>query len=194
MRYVSCLTVSAMAGALVVPPAFAADVRAIANTDLNYKIEVPSTCRVEEGPGTLESICSPDLDAEKSKALPAASALLLELDAERVPADAKAAYGEPEFRQELPEAVCGEADNPKVKITDLARAADGDRVTWTATVVCPEITFLGLAERTASVRYVMSPAARYRLMARVPSADLAATKAVRDAFLASFAITPPKAP
>lgn len=168
-----------------------ADTRAYTSTELNYSVALPATCKVEEGPGTLEAVCSPDLDAGKSQAAVAASALLLELDSERVPADAKA-YDEADFRQELPEAVCGEANNIKVKIADVVRAVDGNRTTWTATVTCPEIKFLRLAERTAAVRYVIMPAFRYRLMARVPSADKAATQATRDAFLASFAITAPK--
>jgi hypothetical protein len=172
------------------PPAFA-ETKTFASTELNYSIALPATCKVEEGPGTLEAVCNPDLNAEKSQAAVAASALLLELDAERVPPEAKA-YEESEFRHELPEAVCGEADSPKVKITDVVRAADGNRATWTATVTCPEIKFLGLTERVANVRYVIAPGFRYRMMARVPSADAAATKSTRDAFLASFTTTAPK--
>jgi hypothetical protein len=172
------------------PPA-TAETRTFTSAELNYTVALPSTCKIEEGPGTLEAVCSPDLNAEKSLASVAASALLLELDSERVPAEAKP-YDEADFRQDLPEAVCGEADSIKVKITDVVRAVDGNRTIWTATVTCSAIKFLGLAERTAAVRYIMTPGFRYRLMARVPSADKAATQATRDAFLASFAVTSPK--
>jgi hypothetical protein len=167
----------------------AADMKTVTNSELNYSIAVPSSCRLEEGPGTLEAVCSPDLTPDRSLVAAAASALLLEIDAEKVPADAKSPYGEAEFRQELPEAVCGEAEPTKVRIVDLGRATDGDRTTWSANVVCAEIKFLGLPERTASVRYVMLPTARYRLMTRVPSPALTETQTVRDAFLASFKIT-----
>jgi hypothetical protein len=168
-----------------------AETKTFTSTELNYSVALPATCKIEEGPGTLEAVCSPDLNADKSQAAVAASALLLELDAERVPPEAKA-YEDTDFRHELPEAVCGEADSPKVKIADMVRTADGNRATWTATVTCPEIKFLGLAERIANVRYEIAPGFRHRLMARVPSADAAATKAARDAFLASFSTTTPK--
>jgi hypothetical protein len=174
--------------------AVAGDTKTITSPDLNYTIAMPATCRLEEGPGTLEAICSPDLDAAKSQVAVAASALLLELDAERVPPDVKAPYGEKEFQQELPESVCGEEDATKVRLADIKRAGDDARVTWTATVTCPEIKFLGLSERTAAVRYIITPAFRYRLMTRTPSSTLAETQAARDAFMASFAITGAKAP
>ena len=191
------LSLSARSGLLVGLLAMAtassvqAETRTYTSTELNYSVALPTTCKVEEGPGTLEAICSPDLNAEKSQAAVAASALLLELDSERVPVDAKA-YDEADFRQELPEAVCGEADNIKVKIADVVRAADGNRTTWTATVTCPEIKFLGLTERAATVRYVIMPGFRHRMMTRVPAADKTATQTTRDAFFASFAVPAPK--
>ena len=59
--------------------------RVIDNADLRYSVTVPSECRTEEGPGTLEAICAPDFDEAKSAELPAAAAFLLEVDAERAP-------------------------------------------------------------------------------------------------------------
>jgi hypothetical protein len=182
------------AAALPGTAAQAADTRTITNTELNFSVTLPASCRIEEGPGTIEAVCSPDLDPSKSLVASAASALLLELDYERVPAAVKAVYGEVEFRQELPEAVCGESEPTKVGIADFKRTDDGDRVIWTAMVTCPDIKFLGLSERTANVRYITTPAFRYRLMARTPSIDLPATQATRDAFLSSFTINGSKAP
>ena len=166
----------------------AAKPRVIDNADLKYSVTVPGECRVEEGPGTFEAICSPDFDEAKSAELPAAAALLLEVDAERVPADAKS-YGEAEFRAEIPEAVCGDSDPIKIKLTNLKESKDGGVSTFSANVACPEIKFLGLAERSAEVRYVISSGFRYRLMARALSSDKAAVKSAVDGFLQSFKST-----
>lgn len=159
--------------------------RTIDNADLKYSVVVPGECRIQEGPGTLEAICAPDFDEAKSAEMAPALALLLEVDAERVPADAKA-YGEKEFRQELPEAVCGEADDIKIKVANVKVAKDGVATVYSATVTCPEIKFLALGERSAEVRYVMQPGFRYRLMARALSSDNTAVKAAVDSFLQSF--------
>ena len=173
-----CLYLAATAPVLAKP-------RLIDNVDLKYTVSVPAECRVEEGPGTLEAICAADFDEAKSAELPAAAALLLEIDAERVPADAKP-YGETEFRREVPETVCGDGDNLKVKLANLKIAKDGDASIFTTSVTCPEIKFLGLAERTAEVRYVIAPAFRYRLMARALSSDWPAVKPATESFLQSF--------
>lgn len=159
--------------------------RVIDNADMRYSVSVPAECRLEEGPGTLEAICAPDFDEAKSAELAAAGALLLEVDAERVPTDAKA-YAETDFRHEVPEAVCGDADGPKVKLANVKASKVGDSDVFTATVTCPEIKFLGLAERTAEVRYVMASGFRYRLMARTLSSDWAGVKAASEGFLQSF--------
>jgi hypothetical protein len=174
-------------GLAILEPALAKP-RTIDNTELKYSITVPSECRVEEGPGTLEAICSPDFDEAKSAELSAAGALLLEIDAEAVPSDAKP-YGEADFKLEVPEAVCGESDTTKVKLTDVKTAKDGAATVLSAAVTCPEIKFLGLGERQAQVRYVMQPGFRYRLMARVLTSDASKVKAATDSFFASFKTT-----
>lgn len=161
--------------------------RTIENTELRYTITVPGECRTEEGPGTLEAICSPDFDEAKSAEMAAAGALLLEIDAEAVPTDAKP-YGEADFRQEVPEAVCGESDTMKVKLTDVKSAKDDGATTFSAQITCPEIRFLGLGERQAQVRYVIQPGFRYRLMSRVPTADVSKVKAAIESFFSSFKI------
>jgi hypothetical protein len=167
--------------------------RVIENADLKYSVTIPGECRTEEGPGTLEVICSPDFDEAKSAELAAAGALLLEVDAEQVPADAKP-YGDAEFRREAPEAVCGDSDTTKVKMADVKEAKEGPATVFAATVACPEIKFLGLPERQAQVRYIIGPKFRYRLMARSLVSDAEKTKAAVASFLASFKATGDKAP
>lgn len=178
-------------GLFVISGPVAARPRAIDNAELKYSIAIPSECRLQEGPGTLEAVCSPDFDEAKSAELPAATSLLLEVDAEHVPADAKV-YGEAEFKGELPEAVCGESDSIKVKLANVSRVMEGATQTFTASVTCPAIKFLGLAERSAEVRYVIASGFRYRLMARALSSDAAAVSTVIDSFMKSFKITEEK--
>lgn len=155
------------------------------NAELKYRIELPGECRHFEGPGTLEAVCAPDLDPKASADIPAAAALLLEIDAEAVPADAKA-YSLAEFRDELPDAVCGESDAAKVALAGVAESKSADTTTYSAVIDCPPIAFLGLPERTAEARYVVAPGMRYRLMARVPVGDKAKAKPAIDAFFSSF--------
>ncbi len=162
--------------------------RTIENVELKYTVIVPGECRTEEGPGTLEAICAPDFDEAKSAEMSAAAALLLEVDGEAVPADAKP-YGEADFRQEVPEAVCGESDTNKVKLTDVKTSkADGGTI-FSANIACPEIRFLGLGERQGQVRYVMQAGFRYRLMARALTSDAAKVKPAIESFFASFKTT-----
>ncbi len=181
------LTTATLGALLVSVASWRADAapRTVENADLKYSVSIPSECRVEEGPGTLEAICAPDFDEAKSVELPAATALLLEVDGERVPADAKP-YGEAEFRREAPEAVCGDGESQKVKLTNFKETRESDARVFTASVVCPDVKFLALAERTADVRYVIAPGFRYRLMARALSSDRPAVKAASDSFLQSF--------
>ena len=67
------------------PSALAQHPRPLTNADLKYTIAIPSECRLDEGPGTLEAICSADLDEAKAAEMPKAKAFLLEIDAEAVP-------------------------------------------------------------------------------------------------------------
>jgi hypothetical protein len=165
--------------------------------ELRYSVELPNGCRHDEGPGTLDAICSPDLDPEKSAAASAAVALVLEVGVEPVPADAGAApaelaqrYGEAQFKEELAEAICGESDRAKVKIDNPKQVLEAARVVYTAGVTCPEIKFLGLGERRAMVQFVIAPGLRYRLMARALTEDFEKRKEAVDAFFASFRILP----
>jgi hypothetical protein len=165
--------------------------------ELRYSVELPNGCRHDEGPGTLDAICSPDLDPEKSAAASAAVALVLEVGVESVPADAGAPpaelaqrYGEAQFKEELAEAICGESDRAKVKIDNPKQVLEAARVVYTAGVTCPEIKFLGLGERRAMVQFVIAPGLRYRLMARALTEDFEKRKEAVDAFFASFRILP----
>lgn len=150
-----------------------------------FSISLPTPCRHEMGPGTLEAICAVDLDVEKGKEIQAAASILLEVDFEVTPPDAKA-FTETEFRQELPESVCGEGDTKRVRLEDVKATTDGDRTTFFARVICPELRFLGLGERHAEARTVITPKSRFRLMARYPAEDVDMAKPLAKAFFESF--------
>jgi hypothetical protein len=173
------------------------DTKTFEVAEFRYSVELPKGCRHDEGPGTLDAICSPDLDPEKSAAASAAVALVLEVGVESVPADAGAPpaelaqrYGEAQFKEELAEAICGESDRAKVKVDNAKQVLEAARVMYTAGVTCPEIKFLGLGERRAMVQFVIAPGLRYRLMARAQTEDFEKRKEAVDAFFASFRILP----
>jgi len=165
------------------------------NPEYRYSVALPAGCRHEEGPGTLEAVCSAELDPEKSAEASATSSLVMEVTAEPMPDDAgkspsalEQKFGEGEFRQELPETVCGEADDGRVKIDNLAKAVEETRVVYTANVTCPGIKFLALGERRATARYFITPGLRYRLMARALTEDYEQRKEAIDAFFSSFKV------
>jgi hypothetical protein len=175
----------------------AEDTKTFEVAEFRYSVELPKGCRHDEGPGTLDAICSPDLDPEKSAAASAAVALVLEVGVESVPADAGAPaaelaqrYGETQFKEELAESICGEPDRAKVKVDSAKQVLQETRVMYTAGVTCPEIKFLGLGERRAMVQFVIAPGLRYRLMARAQTEDFEKRKEAVDAFFASFRILP----
>ncbi len=181
-----------LAGSAVAMPAAAAT-KTFENAEQRYVVALPEACTHVAGPGTLEAICSPDLDAGKSAGLVAATAFLLEVDSEPVPADAPE-LTEAEFRQEIPDQVCGEADATKVQLTSVGSRAEVAGANFSADVVCPEVRFLRLPERRAQVRYRTAKGMRYRLLARAPAGDWDKVKDVADAFFASFKTTPQKSP
>lgn len=185
-------------GLLVCAPTVgSAETRTFESAQHRYAVALPAGCRHEEGPGTLDAVCSPDLDAEKSAKVSMAAALVLEVAVEAVPADAgksqadlAQAYGETQFKDELPEAVCGEPERSRVKIAGVKQVLEEVRVVYTADVICPEIRFLALGERRASVRYLITPGLRYRLMARALKEDFEQRKETVDAFFSSFRLLP----
>jgi hypothetical protein len=170
--------------------------KAFENPKFHYAVSLPAGCRHDVGPGTLDAVCSPEFDPEKSATASAASAVVLEVSTEAVaddegktPADLAQRYSEPQFKAELPEAVCGESDNARVKIDNVKQVLEDARVVYTADVVCSEIKFLGLGERQAVVQFVITPGLRYRLMARALKEDFEQKKPSIDAFMASFQVT-----
>lgn len=172
-------------------------IKSFESPELRYRVSLPAGCRHEEGPGTIDAICSVELDAEKSAGVDAASALVLEVGAERVPEDAgipaadlAQRYGEAQFKDELPEAICGEPDKARVKVANVKQVLEEARVAYTADVTCPEIKFLGLGERGAMAQFLITPGMRYRLMARALKEDFDQRKDAVDAFFSSFRILP----
>jgi hypothetical protein len=162
-----------------------------------FAVTVPSACRHEEGPGTLDTVCSPDLDAAKSAEADAAASLVLSAGAESVPADAgklpadlALGFSEDNFKAELPEAVCGSADRIRVKIENVKQVLQADRVIYSADVLCSEEKFVGIGDRQAAVQVLVTPGVRYRLMARAPKDEFEQHKALVDAFLSSFRVLP----
>ena len=175
----------------------AGDTKAFESAKFHYGVALPAGCRHDEGPGTLDAVCAADLDPEKSAQASPATALVLEVGVEPVPADGGTAasdlaqrYGETHFKEEPAEAVCGESDRAKVKIDGAKQVLEEARVVYTAGVLCPEIKFLGLGERRALVRFLITPGMRYRMMARALKDDFDKRKETVDAFFASFRVLP----
>src|SRR3990170_2759232 len=132
------LVVAATLSAL---PAFAqtspAATQAFENAKFHYNVSLPVGCRHDEGPGTLEAVCSPEFDAEKSATASAAASMVLEVstevvadDAGKPPADLAQRYGEAQFKEELPEAVCGESDKARIKISNTKQVLEKTRVVY----------------------------------------------------------------
>jgi len=162
-----------------------------------YAVKLPAGCRQEEGPGTIDAVCSTEFDAEKSAEASAVSSLVFEVGAEIVADDTgkaapalAAGYGEESFKGELPEAVCGESDRTRVKIENVKQVLEEARVAYTADVLCSEIKFLGLSERRAAVKFLVTPGVRYRLLARAPSGEYSQHKDLIEAFFTSFRVLP----
>jgi hypothetical protein len=174
-----------------------AETRPFESSQYRYSVTLPAGCRHDEGPGTLDAVCATDFDPDKSAMASASAALVLEIGVEPVPEDAgKAAaelagrYDEAQFKAEVPESVCGEADKTRVKIENAKQVVEEARVAYTADVTCPEIKFLGVGERRATVEVFVTPGLRYRLMARAPKDEFEQHKEAVAAFFASFRIQP----
>jgi hypothetical protein len=167
------------------------------NGQFRFTVAVPAGCRYEEGPGTVDAVCASDFDPERSALAANASALVLAVAAEAVAGDAgktgselQQRFGETGFREELPEAVCGESDKTRVKIANVKEVVEAARLVYTADVVCAEVKFLQIGERRASVRHVVTPDARFRLVARALAEDFEKQREKVDAFFASFQVLP----
>jgi hypothetical protein len=174
-----------------------AETRTFENSRFRFAIALPAGCRHDEGPGTIDAVCSADFDPEQSATASNATALLLAVGAETVADDAgktanelQQRYGVDAFRDELPEAVCGESDKARVKIGNVKEVVEETGLVYTAEVVCAEVKFLQVGERRALVRHVIGPGRRYRLVARALAEDFDRQRETIDAFFASFRVLP----
>jgi hypothetical protein len=174
----------------------AGEMKTFENAQYKFSVALPAGCHHNEGPGTVDAICSDDLDPERSATASKLNALVLQVSAETLTGDASRGPGElaqdyPEaaFKAELPEAVCGEAIAERAKVENVKSALEAQQVVYTADIGCAEVRFLRVARRKATVRYLVGPAARYRLMARAAADDFERHKAVIDGFFASFNAT-----
>jgi len=169
----------------------------IESAQYRYIVAVPTACRNEEGPGTVDAICSIDLDSEKSAAAKNDTALVLSVAVETLGTEGDTSvdglrqrYGEASFRDELPEAVCGESDKARVKIEGFKETVEDGRLVYAASVVCAPIKFLQIGERRAEVRHVIAPDLRYRLVARAPTESFDKQRTAIAGFFASFRALP----
>lgn len=163
--------------------------------------EVPVHCLVREGPGTAEAVCDPDGSPDTSRIMPASAAVYFEVTAQafdaggsRAPESMAQRYAFADFQKDLPGAVCGEERISRIKIENPQRQLGDDRVTYSATVTCPEIKFLGLGPRRALVRYVLADGLRTNILARSLADDFERAKPVMDAFLAGLTLNTEKKP
>jgi hypothetical protein len=175
-----------------------APTKTFTNEAAHYSVALPEGCRHDEGPGTLDAVCAPDFDPERSARANSTAALVMQVSAEIIPDDAgrtaselATAYAEKSFREELPQAVCGESDAARVRVENLKQAVEENRVVYTADVICAEVSFLQIPERRAAVRFLIGPNGRYRLVARGPVEDFDKNKQAIGAFFESFRVLPP---
>ena len=167
----------------------AGEMRSFENGPPNFTVALPAGCHHNEGPGTVDAVCSDDLDPERSATASKLNALILQVSAEALAGDVDNGYPEAAFKAELPEAVCGETDPARAKLENVKSAQEGQQVVYSADVSCAEVRFLRVAKRKATVRYLIGPAARYRLMARAAADDFERHTTVIEAFFASFKAT-----
>jgi hypothetical protein len=172
---------------------------AFASGRFRYEVALPNGCRHDQGPGTVDAICSMDFDLEKSSVANNATALVLGVAAEPVAVEGDTSvaglqqrFGEAAFKSELPEAVCGESDEARVRIENVKETVENARLVYNADIVCAAVKFLQIGERRAQVRYVIAPGVRYRLVARAPAEEFEQQRGTIAAFFASFRVLPPE--
>jgi predicted DCC family thiol-disulfide oxidoreductase YuxK len=118
------------------------------------------------------------------------SAQIVTAEGDTSPAGLQQRYTQAAFKEELADAVCGEADKARVKIENLKGAVEDAHVVYSADVACAAVKFLQIGERRAAVRQVIAPDVHYRLVARAQAEDFAKQRATIDAFFASFRVLP----
>ena len=99
-------------------------------------------------------------------------------------------YTDADFRQEIPEAVCGGEDAGRVVIGSVGREAKEGAEILTAEITLSTDQVSRPCPRKASVRYVFMRAVRYRLMMRAPEDTLDKLRPIGTAFFASFKPSP----
>jgi hypothetical protein len=159
------------------------------NDRYRFNVTFPKGCRYEEGPGTLDAICAPDFDAEKSATIGKAGALVLSFvheDIDTTAASVQERFTEAAFKADLPESVCGEPDPARARIEKLDRRAEYGVVNQSADVVCAEVKFLRIGERRASVVQTIAPHGVFRLTARAPTEEFEKRDAAISEFFSSF--------
>jgi hypothetical protein len=169
------------------------------NADYRFSVTFPEGCRYEEGPGTVDAVCSADFDTEKSATAEKAGALVLSFAYELIDtASASNAlrFGETAFKEDLPESVCGVSDKARARIANLKQEVQSGVIGQHADVVCAEVKFLQIGERRASVTQTIAPHGVFRLMARAPKEDFekhtAAIDEVFNSFARSFTVLQPE--
>lgn len=200
------VTIGLVSGLLVAGAAVAGDAtlaqHRLAVGDLGVAFEVPGHCLTREGPGTAEAICDPDGSDEASRTISAAAALYFEVTAQAFgpfasPAGAETLsqrYAFADFQKDLPGAVCGEERISRIRIESPQRQVVEGRVTYSATITCPEVKFLGLGPRRALVRYILTDGLRVNAMVRSMADDFERARPAADAFLASLSLPAERKP
>lgn len=158
--------------------------------------EVPGHCVTREGPGTAEAVCDLDGSDEASRQMSAAAAMFFEVTVQPFgpfptgasPEAISQRYAFADFQKDLPGAVCGEERISRIRIESPLRNVADERVTYSATITCPEVKFVGLGPRRAVVRYILTDGLRVNVMARSLLADAERAKPFVDAFLASVVL------
>ena len=108
----------------------------------------------------------------------------------RPPPTSRSATARRQFKEELPEAVCGEADRRPRQ--DRQRQAGSRRGASRVHGRChlPGDQVPGARRAARLVQFSITPGLRYRLMARALKEDFEQRKEAVDAFFASFSVSP----
>lgn len=170
-------------------------------SEIGVTFAVPPYCAVNQGPGTVDAVCDPEGDSDKSREGPASTALYFAASVVAAPDDKGLApdalgrrYTLDDFEKGLAEAVCGQ-DKPRgLRIENAARLVEGGVLSYSAVVVCPPVRFMGLDARRASVRHILRDGRRYQLQARALDADFERSKSDIDAFFGSLKFSSEKMP
>ena len=174
-------------------PGDAARPRPSRTAEYRYSVALPAGCRHDEGPGTLDAICSAEFDPEKSATASAASALVLEVAARPSPTmPARPGRARAALRRGAVQGGAARSDLRGVRPRprqDRQRQAgsEGDASRRTRpTSPAPRSSSWGWASGAPSVQFLITPGLRYRLMARAPKEDFEQRKEADRRVLREF--------